>query len=121
MEVIRNGDVERQDATKAPIFFGGEVFRQPLVAGGVSKHFNFSIVGFAAGARNKFHTHTRDQILFVTEGTGVVATEEQEVVVHVGDTILIRGGEKHWDGATADSDFAHISLTTPDSKTEIYD
>ena len=121
MKVFRQSEIEEQDATNAPIFFGGKVSRIPLVASGVSKHYSFNIVKFAAGARNRFHTHTRDQILFVTSGTGIVATEEEEVVAREGDTILIPAGEKHWHGATPDTDFAHISLTTPDSRTEIFD
>ena len=119
MKVIRSGEVAEQDATDAPIFVGGRVTRQPLVSGGMSEYYNFNIVAFAAGARNKFHAHTADQILFVTVGTGIVATEREEAVVERGDTIFIPAGEKHRHGATPDSEFAHISLTTPDSKTEI--
>ena len=121
MRVFRTDEVEEQDVTNAPIFFGGKVSRVPLVPTGMSRSFSFNIVKFAAGARNKFHTHTRDQILFVISGTGIVATEEEEVVARQGDTILIPAREKHWHGATPDHDFAHISLTTPDSLTEIYE
>ena len=121
MKVIRTDDVVEEDVTGGPVFFGGKVTRKPLVGGEISSYYNFGIVGFAAGARNKFHTHTSDQILFVTQGTGIVATESEEAVVKEGDAVLIPAGEKHWHGATPDSDFAHISLTTPDSKTEIFD
>ena len=120
MIVIRRGSVAEQDATNRPIFFGGRVSTQPLVGSDVSKSYNFNIVSFSAGARNKFHTHTSDQILFVTSGTGIVATQKEEVVVKEGDTAFIPSGEKHWHGAAPDSDFAHISLTTPDSKTQIF-
>ena len=119
MKVIRNGEVAEQDATNAPIFFGGKVSRQPLVGGDISKNYNFALVNFSAGARNKFHTHTSDQILFATRGTGIVATESEEEELKEGDTAFIPAGEKHWHGATSDSDFTHISLTTPDSQTEI--
>ena len=95
MKVIRNDEVAKQDATDAPLFFGGKVFRQPLVSDGASKYFSFNMVGFAAGARNKFHTHTSDQILYVTKGTGIVATESEEATVNEGDTILIPAGEPH--------------------------
>ena len=117
MKVVRNGSVPEQDATSSPLFFGGEVSRQPLVGGEVSKYFNFGIVSFKAGARNKFHTHTSDQVLFVTKGRGIVATSSEQAVVKRGDTIFIPAGERHWHGATPKSDFAHISLTAPDSKT----
>ena len=119
MKVIRSGEVEDQDATDAPIFFGGKVWKRPMVGGGLSKYFSFNVVGFAAGARNKLHTHTSDQILHVTTGTGIVATEDRREVVKEGDTVLIPAGERHWHGATADSDFAHIALMTAESTTTI--
>ena len=77
MEVIKNGSVPEEDATTAPLFYGGAVSRQPIVGGGKSSYYNFSQVNFAAGAKNKFHTHTSDQILFVTKGMGIVANESE--------------------------------------------
>jgi quercetin dioxygenase-like cupin family protein len=74
-------------------------------------NFNMSNVNFSAGARNKFHTHSSDQVLIVTAGTGIVATDDGESIVNVGDLVHIPAGEKHWHGATKDSDFSHISLT----------
>jgi len=120
MKIIRNGSGPEQDRTDAPLFVGGKVTGQSIVSGD-SDWFSFNLVSFAAGARNKFHTHTSDQILYVTSGIGIVANESEEVEVTEGDTALIPAGEKHWHGATADSDFAHISLTAPDSQTEMFD
>ena len=119
MKVIRRDQVTPEDSTDRPIFFGGKVYAQRLVARDASQYYNFGIVSFAAGARNKLHTHTCDQILYVTKGKGIVATEREEVVVTEGDTVLIPQGEKHWHGATPDSEFDHISLLTADSKTDI--
>ncbi len=121
MEVIRKDQNPEQDASDAPIFFGGKVTRRAIVGGGKSKDFNFNIVSFAAGARNKFHAHTSDQILYVTNGTGIVASESEEVVIKEGDTALIPSGEKHWHGATSDSDFSHIALLSVDSTTTVFD
>lgn len=121
MRVIKKGEAPQEDATNAPIFLGGKVTRESIVGPDVSRYYNFTIVRFAKGARNKFHTHTSDQVLYVTEGRGIVATEKEQVVIEEGDTAFIPAGEKHWHGATDDSDFAHISLTSADSKTTIYD
>ncbi len=121
MEVIRKDQNPEQDASDAPIFFGGKVTRRAIVGGGKSKDFNFNIVSFAAGGRNKFHAHTSDQILYVTNGTGIVASESEEVVIKEGDTALIPSGEKHWHGATSDSDFSHIALLSVDSTTTVFD
>ncbi len=119
MKVTRSDEAPREDISQWPIFTGGEVSRYALVGLGGSNDFNFNIISFAAGVRNRLHTHTSDQVLFVTSGTGIVATENEQAVVREGDTVLIPADEKHWHGATADSDFAHIALTRRDSKTEI--
>ncbi|MCH9037264.1 MAG: cupin domain-containing protein [Chloroflexi bacterium] len=121
MDVIKHGSVPEEDATNAPIFYGGKVTRQPLVGGDRTRYYNFALVNFSAGAKNKFHTHTSDQILFVTSGRGYVASEAERIEVATGDTAFIPAGEKHWHGATDDSDFSHISLTTPDSTTQVFD
>src|SRR6185437_16513970 len=97
MKVVSTNGIPREAAV-SPLFTG-EVFRQVIVDPAESKSFNFSIVNFSAGSRNKFHQHTSDQILIVTEGTGVVATDSEERTVTVGDVILIPAGENHWHGA----------------------
>ncbi|MQF49148.1 cupin domain-containing protein [SAR202 cluster bacterium AC-647-N09_OGT_505m] len=94
-----------------PIFVGGQVTTQPLVADDMGAHFNISIVNFSPGARNKFHSHSSDQVLLVTAGSGIVATDGGETAVNVGDMIHIPAGEKHWHGATKESAFSHISIT----------
>ena len=65
---------------------------------------------FAPGARNKFHTHSREQILYVTEGKGIVATRDKEYTVTPGTVVYIPVNEEHWHGATKDSSFAHLSI-----------
>ena len=121
MEVIKNGSVPEEDASNAPLFYGGKVTRQPIVGGDKTKFYNFSMVNFAAGSKNKFHTHTSDQILYATDGKGYVASETEQIEMGPGDTAFIPAGEKHWHGATDGSAFSHISLTTPDSTTEMFD
>lgn len=121
MKVLRIDDVNKEDSSSAPIFFGGLVTRQDLVTEGGGADFNCSVVNFDAGARNKFHKHTSDQILLVTSGTGVVATEAAEFRVSEGAAIHIPAGEKHWHGATPDTAFSHITITAAGSQTEIID
>ena len=120
MEVVRQNGVNPEDASSAPLFYGGKVTRQPLIGGSRTDQFNFSLVSFYGGAKNHFHTHTSDQILFATHGEGIVANESEEVVMKAGDTAFIPAGEKHWHGASEDHDFFHISLTRPDSQTEMF-
>ena len=57
----------------------------------------------------------------MTKGVGIVANESEEIEISEGDTALIPSGEKHWHGATDRSSFSHISLTHPESQTEMFD
>ena len=74
---MKTSDLPKEPVS-SPLFTGTQVFRQLIVDPGESESFNFSIVAFSAGSRNKFHQHTSDQILIVTEGTGVVVTDQEE-------------------------------------------
>lgn len=117
MKVVQISQVPAQEF-QSPLFTGGLVTRQALVTEDMGKSFNMSNISFGHGARNKLHSHSSDQVLIVTAGMGVVATETEERMVAPGDIIFIPAGEKHWHGATRDSAFSHISLTQASSKTE---
>lgn len=97
-------------------FTGGKVTRQQLVSPGMSRYLNMAKVNFGKGARNKLHTHTSDQVLIVTAGKGIVATEQEEKIVGPGDIAFIPAGEKHWHGATKDSSFSHIYVVSSGSE-----
>ena len=116
MKVVRISDLPREPAA-SPLFIG-QVLRQLIIDPAESKSFNFSIVNFTAGSRNKFHEHTSDQILIVTEGTGVVATDTEQRTVSAGDVVLIPAGENHWHGAPGATPMSHITIQTKDSKTQ---
>ena len=103
---MRNVDKETFDST---LFTGPDVTRQTLLPD--SKEYNCNVVNFGKGVRNKFHSHDHEQILIVTAGEGIIATETEEKMITVGDIVLIPAGEKHWHGATADSEFAHIFVS----------
>jgi quercetin dioxygenase-like cupin family protein len=116
MKVLKPSEIPAESA-QSPLFTGGEVTRQPLVTAGMSDDFNINIVNFAAGARNKMHTHSSDQVLFVTAGTGIIATETTQQEITVGDVVHVPAEEKHWHGATQHSHFSHIALTAKGSTT----
>lgn len=113
MDVVSMKDVPRSPL-ETPLFTGKDVSIQPLI--GEGGDYNMSIVNFGKGVRNKFHAHECDQILIVTSGTGIVATENEQRTVTVGDVILIPKGEKHWHGASVDSEFSHIFITKTGGK-----
>ena len=114
MKVVKMAEAPKE-AHRTPLFTGPDVTSQRLTPD--SKDYSMNIISFGRGVRNKLHTHECDQVLLVTAGKGIVATEEKEHTVTEGDVIFIPAGEKHWYGATRDSAFAHISLTRPGSKT----
>jgi len=116
MRVIRTAEVETipmDTATPIPGWTGGAVrrTRQPLLPEGASKHFNSSIVNFERGATTGWHVHKSDQILVITSGVGMVADENHEQEVTVGDVVHILEGENHWHGAKKESYMSHITIT----------
>ncbi len=115
MKVIKTNQVTKVPR-QSPLFTG-PVTAQAFVGTELSKRFLIQQVNFERGVRNKFHSHTIEQILIVTEGKGIVATEQEEIVVEPGDVIFIPVGEKHWHGATRDAAFSHLYVMSPDSKT----
>jgi quercetin dioxygenase-like cupin family protein len=108
MRVVRVSTVAKEAFTN-PLFTGSDVTRQTLLPD--SKEYNLNVVNFGRGIRNKFHAHDCEQILIVTAGKGIIATEKEERIITVGDIVLIPSGEKHWHGATEDSEFAHIYVS----------
>ena len=113
MQVITSKKVEKESFS-TPLFTGPDVTIQKLLPD--SREFDVNIVTFGKGVRNKFHTHDHEQVLIVTTGKGIIATEDKEVVITPGDVVLISAGEKHWHGATEDSEFSHIYVSNPDSQ-----
>ena len=106
-----------KEIVDVPLFTGGKIERQILVTEEESKNFNAAIIHFAPGAKNKWHIHDCDQILITTEGQGIIATEEEgELPMQEGDVAYIPAGQKHWHGASSNSNFAHITITAPGSK-----
>ncbi len=113
MRVTKISEV-RKESLSDPLFTGPDVTRQVLLPD--SKEFNVNVVNFGKGVRNKFHAHDSEQILVVTFGKGVIATETEEKVITPGDVVIIPAGEKHRHGATKDSKFSHIYVSRLGSK-----
>jgi quercetin dioxygenase-like cupin family protein len=112
MIVVNDKDVKAVE-TKDEIVNKGPVHRKELVSAKDTGGFSVLLVSFGPGARLNFHAHTYEQILYVTEGKGIVATKKDEKTVTVGSVIYIAPGEVHWHGATKDSSFSHIAIQKP--------
>ncbi len=119
MKVVTMSNVPKTPAEMTGgLMTGTQVWRQAILDPADSNNFNFAIVAFDAGSRNKFHKHSGDQILIITEGTGTVATDNEVVTVNQGDVVVIPAGENHWHGAPDDTSMAHITVTVKGSETE---
>lgn len=73
-------------------------------------------VHFLKGIHNKFHKHSTDQILLVTEGHGFISTEGKKYYLKPGDIVYSPAGEIHKHGAVNGHTFTHISITRSDNK-----
>jgi quercetin dioxygenase-like cupin family protein len=121
MRVVKLHDLQEKpmdSATPIPGWTGGAVSRtrQTIIGDGQSENFRCSVVNFSKGATTGWHVHDCDQILMVTSGRGMVATEKEEREIAVGDVVHIKAGERHWHGAKVDTTMSHITVTTVGSK-----
>ena len=112
MKLIKQ-DLSKGETDIDPRMFIGDVVRQQLANEENAKLLRVTSVTFRDGARNKLHHHASDQVLFVTHGQGIVATETEEFRIRPGDAILISEGERHWHGAEPGHDLTHLSILTP--------
>jgi quercetin dioxygenase-like cupin family protein len=107
MRIERPSPDKRQRST-GEIFIGA-VDSQSVI-GDEARDLRLNEHTFRDGARNRLHTHTTDQILIVTEGEGIVATEHEERTVRAGDIAYIPAGERHWHGAKPGMDMTHLAI-----------
>lgn len=92
--------------------FTGEVWLAPLSE---LKELNvpMSNVTFEPGCRNSWHSHKAGQLLIATAGIGYYQEKGQSARrLFPGDIVEIAPDVVHWHGASPDSWFAHIAITT---------
>ena len=98
----------------------GEVEAQTAVGGEVGRDLRLSEITFKDGARNRWHVHTTDQILVVTEGDGLLASDGEQHDLAVGDVAFIPANTRHWHGAKPGKTMTHLSILGP-ADTKIVD
>jgi 4-carboxymuconolactone decarboxylase len=108
MKVMKTAEIQATE--RASQLFKGRVTAQ-AVLDTENSPLRASLINFDQGAVNVFHVHEYDQILYVTSGEGIIATEQEEVRIKPGDFVVIPAGEKHWHGATPDSAMSHIAIS----------
>jgi quercetin dioxygenase-like cupin family protein len=111
MHLIRH-DPSAPPVNAAPVV-SGTVRLRTLVGANETEQLQVFFVRFEPGGRNLLHTHSFDQVLYVTEGEGIVATAAEEVRVQSGDVVVVAAREPHWHGATPEAAMAHLALGIP--------
>lgn len=92
-------------------WFTGEVWFDQIYRGEEPSRARVNAVHFSPGARTNWHHHAVGQTLHVTEGVGVVATQDGRVIVmRPGDTVHTPPGEWHWHGAAGERFMTHLAI-----------
>ena len=118
MSSVRKTKAEMSALGSGGLMTGTQVWAQEILESGDSNDFTFGIRSFDAGARTKFHKHSGDQILIITEGVGSVCTDNETLSIVEGDVVLIPAGENHFHGAPDATSMAHITIQKKGSVTE---
>lgn len=117
MLVVNTSDVKAAQTT-GPMLGEGISFRQLLVNEKMpgSGGYQVAVVNFNPGARLSFHTHTAEQIIYCTQGAGIIGTEDQEYPMTPGMVLIVPPGVSHWHGATDTSPFTHFAVFKGEGK-----
>lgn len=113
MRVLQFGKPLPPAVEESNRMFKGAVHMRELVGPPESEIVRVLEVTFRPGGRTRWHTHSTDQYLFVTNGHGFVGNEEGDVPIRTGDLVFIPANERHWHGASEDSEMTHMAIMTP--------
>jgi quercetin dioxygenase-like cupin family protein len=93
--------------------FTGTAFLKMLVAADSINQVAVGNVTFEPGARTKWHSHPAGQILLVTDGVGYYQEKGKvKKILRKGDVIKCPRNTPHWHGASADTAFVQIAITS---------
>lgn len=112
-EEVKNGIFGIGDENPFGQFFIGQSYLNGL-AKSPDQSLSVGNVTFEPGCRNNWHIHLDGfQILLVTAGQGWYQEEGKEArALKPGDVVVTDKGVKHWHGASKDSWFSHIAITS---------
>jgi quercetin dioxygenase-like cupin family protein len=114
MNIAHIDKAQAQTDPKLKPHFEGEVRTQHLFHADRGNGNEILMVFFSPGGRTYPHIHKQGQILHITEGKGIVATDTENRVVTAGDVVVIPAGAWHWHGATPDSAMSHLAIQGPE-------
>jgi len=117
--IVKASEVAAEQTT-GNMLAQGITYRQLLVNEKMpgSGGYNAAVVNYNPGARLAFHTHTAEQIIYCTEGAGIIATEDKEYHMTPGMVIIVPPGIRHWHGATDNTPFTHFAVFKGEGQTK---
>ena len=107
MKIVDAAATEKAPADR----FTGDAWLDVIVRGEAPSRIRVSVVRFAPGARNGWHSHAVGQTLHCTDGLGLVVSRDGTVAhLRAGDTVYTSPGEEHWHGATFTNMMCHLAM-----------
>ena len=92
-------------------WFTGQVWMEELAAPPAPSRVHALRVHFTPGARTAWHRHALGQVLYVTEGVGLVQRRgAPPQTIRAGDVVWFEPDEDHWHGAAPDHFMTHIAI-----------
>jgi len=118
MNKLENQNTIFLKGDKAPAdYFTGTAWVRMLVPNDPTLNCQIGNVLFEPGARNNRHMHTGGQILLVTDGIGYCQEKGKPIqLLRKGDIVRIAPDVVHWHGASQNSEFTHIAISTNTQK-----
>jgi quercetin dioxygenase-like cupin family protein len=103
-------------------WFTGQVWMEDLAAPPAPSRVHALRVHFPPGARTAWHRHALGQVLYVTEGIGLVQRRgAPPQVIRAGDVVWFEPDEDHWHGAAPDHFMTHIAIHELNEEGEVAD
>lgn len=114
---------EQTEVKQTPLFskgkkiesenFTGTAYLEMLVLSDSINQTSVGNVTFEPKARTKWHLHPAGQILLVTDGIGYYQEKGQsKKILKKGDVIKCPSNIEHWHGASNDSHFVQVAITS---------
>jgi quercetin dioxygenase-like cupin family protein len=98
-------------------YFTGKAWLNMLVTDKENFDLTAGKVLFEPGARTNWHSHPGGQILLCTKGNGYYQEKGKSIrPLKAGDVVEIYPDIIHWHGASQNSEFEHIAISTQQSK-----
>jgi len=103
-------------------WFTGQVWLEELAAPPAPSRVHALRVHFTPGARTAWHRHALGQVLYVTEGIGLVQRRgAPPETIRSGDVVWFEPDEDHWHGAAPNHFMTHIAIHELDAQGDVAD